>query len=222
VPVPLVDHEAPFLTLRHWDTWHDQVTDRCYKNVQGTHAAIATLMRHDAKVQALASGPAQLRQFQRIVMNHLLLNYPPVHAIDNHLWTDLKHHFRQCMEVTNEKEEQHLPDVIYCKRRKMGESLLMFSMDFRTAIKGYNQISWNNISTPNDVDLLIFGLGLGHYPMLELNLRLNQAKESGANFRDVMNLIATFPNIHSSDPIRKADAHEPPCAVSSLRRHNQP
>jgi hypothetical protein len=31
--------------------------------------------------------------------------------------------------------------------------------------------------------------------MLELNLRLNQAKESGANFRDVMNLIATFPNI---------------------------
>jgi hypothetical protein len=89
VPVPLVDHEAPFLTLRHWDTWHDQVTDGCCKNAQGTHAAIATLMRHDANVQAFASGPAQLRQFQRIVMNDMLLNYPPVHAKDNHLWTEL-------------------------------------------------------------------------------------------------------------------------------------
>jgi hypothetical protein len=42
-PIPLVDYKEPFLTLRQWDTWHEQVTDRAYKNAQSTHAAIPTL-----------------------------------------------------------------------------------------------------------------------------------------------------------------------------------
>jgi hypothetical protein len=40
IPVPLVDPKEPFLTLRHWDSWHHQVTDPFYKNAQGSHAGV--------------------------------------------------------------------------------------------------------------------------------------------------------------------------------------
>jgi hypothetical protein len=140
IPVPLIDWKEPFLTLRQWDMWHDQVTDCAYKNVQGTHAAISILMRLEANELAFATGPAQIRQFQKIVATNLLLTHKPRHAKDSALWTAFKHHFRQCLDVTTEREESHLHDTLYSRKRKMGESLYGFSTDFCTAALQYNQI----------------------------------------------------------------------------------
>jgi hypothetical protein len=61
VPVPIVDHKEPFLTLRQVATWHNQVTDHANKNAQGTHAAISTLMRDEANRACFTNGPQSMR-----------------------------------------------------------------------------------------------------------------------------------------------------------------
>jgi hypothetical protein len=120
IPVPLIDHKEPFFTMRHWDTWHDQVTDRIYKNAQGTYAAISTLMRNEVNVQTWATGSPQLMLFQRVVMSDLLLNHPPTHQKDGDLWEEFKNHFRHCLDVTAEKEERNLHGLIYSRLLSLG------------------------------------------------------------------------------------------------------
>jgi hypothetical protein len=104
IPVPVIDPKDPFLTLRQLETWHAQVTDRAYKNAHGTHSALATLMRDEGNRAMMSYGTPQMRHFHRIVTVNLLLTHVPTPSRDDILWSAFKHHFRQCLEVTAEKE----------------------------------------------------------------------------------------------------------------------
>jgi hypothetical protein len=57
------------------------------------------------------------------------------------------------------------------------------------------QICWGKIPETLEAHLLIVALNLNHYPMLDLNIRLTEAKENGANSTDIMIIVATFPNL---------------------------
>jgi hypothetical protein len=193
IPVPIVDHKEPFLTLRQLATWHNQVTDHAYTNAQGTHAAISTLMRDEANRACLANGPRSMRHFNRIVTHNLLLNYAPSHARDDVLRQAFTHHFRQCFEVTAGKEERQLHETIFSRRRKAGEPLYGFAVEFCTSVLNYNEVSSVTIQPPNAAHWLILGLNLANYPMLELH----------------MQIIANWPNLPTPTQLEKQLAQIP-------------
>jgi hypothetical protein len=195
IPVPLVDPTEPFLTLRHWDSWHNQVTDAFYKNSQGTHAAISVLMRHEANTKTFASGSAQLRQFQHTVLNTLLLLTPPSYFKDEALWARFKHQFCACLEITAAKQLKTLHRAIYGTQRRLGDPLYGFSTDFYNAVLNYNSLNSVALRTPADVNLLIYALNINHTPWLELEAHLIRAQHAGATVPQVMDIIAMFPNL---------------------------
>jgi hypothetical protein len=203
VLTPAVNPKEPFLTLQEWDTWHDQVTNEVYKNAQGTHLAITTLMRDEANTTSFENGPLQMRQFRRVVMHKLLLKHKPKDARDDILWAAFKHHFRQCMEITADQEEKALFDIIHNKKRQLGDSIYSFASDFDTSIQQYNLICWCLVSTAQASHLLIRSLNQEHVPMLDLKFRLDAAKELGSSIDTLLDGIATFPNIALLTQIEK-------------------
>jgi hypothetical protein len=68
-------------------------------------------------------------------------------------------------------------------------------MDFRTAVRAYNQICRIKINDSHAVHLLLHGLNLGHYPMFELHLMLAQVEAKGTTLAALMSTLANIPNI---------------------------
>jgi hypothetical protein len=152
-----------------------------------------------------------MRKFNRIVTHNLLLNHAPSHARDDVLRQAFTHHFRQCLEVTAEKEERQLHKTIFSRRRKAGEPLNGFAMEFCTSVLNYNQVSSVTIQPPNAAHWLILGLNLTNYPMLELRMQLTKARENGAKTSTIMEIIANWPNLPTLTQLEKqlAQIHFP-------------
>jgi hypothetical protein len=160
-------------------------------------------MRDEGNRSCFTNGPQGMRQFHRIVTTNLLLNHSPTHARDDALWSAFTHHFKQCLEVTAEKEERQLHEIIFNRRRTAGEPLYGFAMGFCTAMLNYNQVSSAKISPPNDAHWLILSLSLTNYPMLELHLQLISAKDSGATTTVLIEMIANWPNLPTLTNLEK-------------------
>jgi hypothetical protein len=129
---------------------------------------------------------------------HKLLHkhkHKPTDARDDALLKDSKHHFRQCLGITSDREEQLLFDVIYSKKRRLVEPLYGFASDYDTSAQQYNLYSWCKMEPAQAAHLLIGALNLEHAPMLDLKLRLDTAKEQGLTPDDLIDTIFTFPNI---------------------------
>jgi hypothetical protein len=148
-------------------------------------------------------GTPQMRHFHRIVTVNLLLTHVPTPSRDDILWSAFQRHFRQCLEVTAEKEERLLHETIFNRRSKSGEPLYGFAMDYYTAVLNYNQVSFADISTSNAAHWMIHGLNLNSYPLLELHLQLTRAKEQGVDTTKLMEMIAAFPNLTTLTALEK-------------------
>jgi hypothetical protein len=194
-PVPAFNPKNPYPTQSQLDLWHSQKTDMTFKNACGTHSAINLIMREEGNRTLLDNGSAQMRHFNNVVTGDLLLFNVPRQARDNDLCFEFTDLFRQCLEVTDEKEELQLYEAIFNLRRNHGEPLNGFAVDYCTAVKNFNCISWAKVPSSNDVHWLIQNLNLNAHPMLDIYVKLTAAKEGGSSITDIMRIIAKYPNI---------------------------
>jgi hypothetical protein len=91
-------------------------------------------------------------------------------------------------------------------------------MEYKLAALNYNQVSWNKFTEINFIHLLIQALNLAVYPMLDLRIRLTDAKNPGASMADILAIVARFPEFSTLTKQQKQlESTMPPGASSGSR-----
>jgi hypothetical protein len=195
LPIPLVDYKDPYSTLRRWESWHQQVTDPFYKNVCGTHAAIATLLQCESNRSVIASGPVPLQHFEKAVLSDLLLGHRPTPQRDDELWHNFTDLFRTTLDVTSAQEEKHLFGRLFRIMRQPGEPIYSFALEYKLAAGNYNQVSRTALTEQNSVHFIINSLNLTGYPLLDLRQKLVDLEDRGGSMSDILLAISKFPEL---------------------------
>jgi hypothetical protein len=217
LPIPLVDYKDPYSTLLRWESWHQQVTDPFYKNVCGTHAAIATLLQCKINRNAISSGPVPLQRFEKAVLSDLLLGHRPTPRRDDELWHSFTDLFRKTLDVTSAQEEKHLFGRLFRTMRQPGEPIYSFALEFKLEAASYNQVSRTALIEQNCVHFMIHALNLTGYPLLDLRQKLIDLEDRGAGLSDILLAISKFPELSALTKTEKLISSQTMTKATSSR-----